>query len=62
MTYRLQKTLIKKYLKLVALDTAIENQIEELLNTIEELYANSKLSNKDITAPRHLQSKVNLIL
>lgn len=48
MTYRIQKTIINKYLTLVEKPSANEQEISELLETIITLYTNRILSESDI--------------
>lgn len=48
MTYRIQKTLINKFLDLVDKASTNEQEISELLGTIEKLYANRVLTESDI--------------
>lgn len=47
MTDRIQKTIINKYLDLVAKDAATESEISELLTAIKALYNNKILTNSD---------------
>lgn len=48
MTYRIQKTLINKFLDLVDKPSTNEQEISELLGTIEKLYVNRVLTESDI--------------
>jgi len=48
MTFRIQKTIISKFLDLVDQDQATETQIVELRATIEQLYKSRVLSSSDI--------------
>jgi len=48
MTFRIQKTIISKYLDLVDKDLASEAEIAELHSTIEHLYKNRILTSSDI--------------
>ncbi len=48
MTFRIQKTIISKYLTLVDQDQTTQEQLAELLTTIEHLYENHVLTSSDI--------------
>lgn len=56
MTYRIQKTIINKFLDLVDKPSSNEQEITELLGTIEKLYANRILTESDI-----FRQKIELI-
>lgn len=48
MTYRIQKTIINKYLDLVDKSSTTESEISELVETIKSLYASRTLTESDI--------------
>jgi len=56
MSHRLQKTIIHKYLDLINQDVSQEKEISELLNSINKLYKEGHLDNRDV-----FRQKIELI-